>query len=63
MREELSGPELHHWQSFVVGKAEQAQQAGKWMLGKRFPKPCMGWLGNREWTSMMLRLAFDDARI
>jgi hypothetical protein len=44
------------WQSFIVGKVEEAQQAGKAMLGKYFPKP---WpLGNREQTNMMLWFIF-----
>jgi hypothetical protein len=43
------------WQSFFVDEVEEAQQVGKAMLGKHFPKP-WGGLGT-EWTSMMLRLA------
>jgi hypothetical protein len=43
------------WQSFTVDKVQEAQQVGKEMLGKHFPKP-WGGLGT-EWTSMMLWLA------
>jgi hypothetical protein len=44
------------WQSFIIDEMEEAQQVGKAMLGKHFPKP-WGGLGT-EWTSMMLCMAF-----
>jgi hypothetical protein len=56
MHEELSGLELHHWRSFIVDKAEEAQQVRKEMLCRHFPKP-WGGLGTQECTSMMLWLA------
>jgi hypothetical protein len=42
MHKDLSGSELHHWQSFVVDKAEEAEQVGKLMLSRHFPKPWGG---------------------
>jgi hypothetical protein len=35
------------WQSFVADEVEEAQQAGKAMLGKHFPKP-WGGLGTED---------------
>jgi hypothetical protein len=43
------------WQSFVIDEVEERQQVGKAMVGKHFPKL---WGILREWTSMMLWLAF-----